>query len=334
MAKFKYSKEMFKVPGFVKEITTNKYVLYIVAFFALTNLLGYIMLNKNICVLLFVLIAYLMTYFTQNMVFVLAVPIFVVGFFAICKGTSEFIVEKYTNMKEVNVGDSVVSKSGEMSGVVESKEDGNVTIRLSPAEGDDESENSQEPTMTLSESEFMKNWESKSNGDEEEDMMDKDAKDMSDDTLNSMEDEQEEVLDEGFTPANDSSTAKKPKKHMKPGDKKKKGIVGAKTGDKAKGGSAMINPVKTKKLGFENMENGLGSQGMAGLAGDTQSLIKNQKALMDAMQSMGPMLQQAKGMLDSLDVGGLGSAISAITGGNGAAKESFGTMRPLGFSTF
>ena len=80
MAKMKLPKlpKKIKLPGFVKDLATNKYVLYIVAFFALTNILGYMMLGKNVCVLLFILLAYITTYFTKNMVFVLLVPMFLV----------------------------------------------------------------------------------------------------------------------------------------------------------------------------------------------------------------------------------------------------------------
>lgn len=306
MAKFKYPKEMFKVPGFMKEISTNKYVLYIVAFFALTNILGYIMLNKNICVLLFVLIAYVMTYFTSNMVFVLVVPIFVVGFFSICKGTAE-IVERYANMMEISVGDAVVTKSGDMSGTIEKKEDGNITIRISPTEGVEDVEGAEE-MITLDEAAFMKKWKASSD-DDKNDMAD--TQDMLDNELDSMGDTQEKTASKKT-----KSSSKKPSSNMQ---------------------DNVVDPLKSEIAAMTTMQDGLGSQGMAGLAGDTQSLIKNQQALMDAMKGMGPMLQQAKGMLDSLDIGGLGSAISAITGGNGGKKESFVSLSkasPLGFSPY
>jgi len=308
MAKFKYPKEMFKVPGFMKEISTNKYVLYIVAFFALTNILGYIMLNKNICVLLFVLIAYVMTYFTSNMVFVLVVPIFVVGFFSICKGTAE-IVERYANMMEISVGDDVVTKSGDMTGTIEKKEDGNITIRISPTEGVEDVEGAEE-MITLDEAAFMKKWKASSD-DDKNDMAD--TQDILDNELDSMGDAQE-------------GSASKKKKKTKSSSKKPSSNMQ----------DNVVDPLKSEIAAMTTMQDGLGSQGMAGLAGDTQSLIKNQQALMDAMKGMGPMLQQAKGMLDSLDIGGLGSAISAITGGNGGKKESFGSMKasPLGFSAY
>ena len=83
MAK-KSSKKILTVPKFMKDLTTNKYVLYLVAFVALINLLGYMAMGKNICVLLFILIAVITSYFSKNMIFVLAVPTFLVGFFAVC----------------------------------------------------------------------------------------------------------------------------------------------------------------------------------------------------------------------------------------------------------
>ena len=78
------SKNVLTVPKFLKDLTTNKYVLYIVAFIAALNVLGYMAAGKNICVLLFILIAAITSYFSKNMVFVLAVPTFLVGFFVIC----------------------------------------------------------------------------------------------------------------------------------------------------------------------------------------------------------------------------------------------------------
>ena len=87
------SKNVLTVPKFLKDLTTNKYVLYIVAFIAALNVLGYMAAGKNICVLLFILIAAITSYFSKNMVFVLAVPTFLVGFFVICD-----------SMKSVNEG--------------------------------------------------------------------------------------------------------------------------------------------------------------------------------------------------------------------------------------
>ena len=102
------SKNVLTVPKFIKDLTTNKYVLYIVAFIAALNVLGYMAAGKNICVLLFILIAAITSYFSKNMVFVLAVPTFLVGFFVICD-----------SMKSVKVGVT----AGELTDKSKSKSD-------------------------------------------------------------------------------------------------------------------------------------------------------------------------------------------------------------------
>ena len=102
------SKNVLTVPKFLKDLTTNKYVLYIVAFIAALNVLGYMAAGKNICVLLFILIAAITSYFSKNMVFVLAVPTFLVGFFVICD-----------SMKSVKEGVT----AGELTGKSKSKSD-------------------------------------------------------------------------------------------------------------------------------------------------------------------------------------------------------------------
>ena len=64
-----------KVPKSVLKLLENKYVLYFVLFLAITNLLGYMMIGNMNAVILFVLIGGLMTFFSKNMIIVLAVPL-------------------------------------------------------------------------------------------------------------------------------------------------------------------------------------------------------------------------------------------------------------------
>ena len=124
MAK-KSSKKILTVPKFMKDLTTNKYVLYLVAFVALINLLGYMAMGKNICVLLFILIAVITSYFSKNMIFVLAVPTFLVGFFAVCdavKSVKEGMKEGIhnddhkTEKKKKDQDDTVVVEEEEITG--------------------------------------------------------------------------------------------------------------------------------------------------------------------------------------------------------------------------
>ena len=64
-----------KVPKSVSKLLENKYVLYFVLFLAVSNLLGYMLIGNINAVILFILIGALMTFFSKNMIIVLAVPL-------------------------------------------------------------------------------------------------------------------------------------------------------------------------------------------------------------------------------------------------------------------
>jgi hypothetical protein len=60
-----------KVPSSVSKVLTNKYVLYFVLFLAATNVLGYIVMGQLTAALFFIVVAYLISNFSQNMIVVL-----------------------------------------------------------------------------------------------------------------------------------------------------------------------------------------------------------------------------------------------------------------------
>ena len=78
-----------KLPRSISNLLTNKYVLYVVAFFALTNVLGYMMIGYAKCVALFIVIGFIASQFTKNMILVLLAPLIIVNFIALCKRTKE-----------------------------------------------------------------------------------------------------------------------------------------------------------------------------------------------------------------------------------------------------
>lgn len=69
-----------KIPRSLTNLLENKYVLYIVFFLAVSNVLGYIMTGKTKSVIAFILIAYLVSLFSKNMIIILAVPLLVISF--------------------------------------------------------------------------------------------------------------------------------------------------------------------------------------------------------------------------------------------------------------
>lgn len=282
----KFPKNAFKAPGFVKDLTTNKYVLYLVAFLALTNVLGYMMLGKNICVLLFILIAYLTTYFTNNMVFVLIVPLFLVGFFSLCKSTDE-VIEGMDGMKK---GASVTRKSDNVEGVVIALDDDVMTI--SYKDGDED----MEEDVSIDTEEWIV----------AEMNMDNDADD--------------EVTKKSIT------KKKKSKKstNMSVGDDDEVESVNVDEFTTKGKKQDYVDHAATLDAAYSNLQSMLGEGGIKGLTEETQSLVKNQTQLAEAMKGMGPLLDQAQGMLKTMNLGDLGKDIGKMTNQlKGLSKDGF-----------
>jgi hypothetical protein len=78
-----------------------------------------------------------------------------------------------------------------------------------------------------------------------------------------------------------------------------------------KGGSR-VDMGSTLEQAYDDLNSVLGSDGIKNLTSDTQNLMKQQLHLAEAMKEMGPLMQQAQGMLKSLNIDGLGDLPSLI----------------------
>ena len=72
-----------KLNSVVSKFLTNKWVLNIISFIALLNVIGYLVMGNFNLVLLFIIIAGLTRYFSKNMIIVLGAPLLLVNLFAI-----------------------------------------------------------------------------------------------------------------------------------------------------------------------------------------------------------------------------------------------------------
>jgi hypothetical protein len=84
-----------------KEVVTNKYVLYVVLFIALTNVLAYLGTSNYIGLAIFSLIGLLTSYFTKNMTIILLVTIVVSSFIHISRRTVEGMKNKESKKDKV-----------------------------------------------------------------------------------------------------------------------------------------------------------------------------------------------------------------------------------------
>ena len=76
-----------KLNSAISKFLTNKLVLHIVAFLALFNVIGHMMIGHYNIVVYFILIALLIRYFSKNMIVVLGVPLILVNFMSLNYGS-------------------------------------------------------------------------------------------------------------------------------------------------------------------------------------------------------------------------------------------------------
>ena len=80
-----------KINQVVSKGLENKYVLYIVLFFAITNLLGYLMIGDIRILAFFGLVGFVVSKFSKNMIIVLGTAMIATNFFLAGRKTSQVV---------------------------------------------------------------------------------------------------------------------------------------------------------------------------------------------------------------------------------------------------
>jgi hypothetical protein len=120
---------------------------------------------------------------------------------------------------------------------------------------------------------------------------------------------------------------------VKPDEKKKEvEKFGNKNASKLSGaapvntdGGSRIDYASTLEGAYDNLDKILGSDGINKLTGDTQKLMDQQQKLFNSMQSMAPMIENAKGMMAGFnpeDLKGLAGIASSLTGTGAPAPKA------------
>lgn len=78
-----------KLNSAMSKFLTNKWVLNIIAFLSLLNVIGYLVMGNMNAVIYFIIIAVLVRYFSKNMTIVLGVPLIIVNLLALKGNTLE-----------------------------------------------------------------------------------------------------------------------------------------------------------------------------------------------------------------------------------------------------
>lgn len=218
-----------KIPKSVSKLLENKYVLYVILFLAVTNMLGYMVMGNITPVIFFIIVGYLVSIFSKNMIIVLIVPLLLTNILmAGSKAVEGFSV------KDTTATDTATAAPVTTTVPVTTKKQGTTA-----------------PAQSITSTPIS----------------------QGSDTV--------------VTP---------PPTHSD------------ESGDQPQGMTTMykktnrIDYAATVEDAYEDLNKILGGDGIKRLTDDTQRLMQQQVQLADAMKSMTPLLEQAKGMLQGFDL--------------------------------
>jgi cytoskeletal protein RodZ len=235
-----------KIPKSVAKLLENKYVLYIILFLAVTNLLGYMVMGSIAPVIFFIIVGYLVSIFSKNMIIVLLVPLLLTSILMAGSKAIEGFDNPIALDETVHATTSTTPSSTTPS---------STTTTTTP------------PSTTIA---------TKKQG-----------------TVSST------PLSQGS-----NNVVTPPMQTTDNTD-----AVGDPVGQQQQGMTTMyhkknnrIDYAATVEDAYEDLNKILGGDGIKRLTDDTQRLMGQQIQLADAMKSMTPLLEQAKGMLQGFDL--------------------------------
>ena len=206
-----------KVNKIINKLLTNKYVLYIVLFLAITNVLGYLMVKDFESIALFIALGVISSYFSKNMIIVLSIAML---------GTN-FV---FANNK----------------------------IREGMTEGHSSNHHPHKKKKRKKKNKMRKQQEQEEEEEDDEEMT-------------------------NLTPA--------PVKSNKASEEDDED-------DESPGGR--IDYAATMEQAYDNLSNLIGKGGISNLSKETKSLLNQQKQLAGQLESMGPLLKDAKSLINGL----------------------------------
>ena len=108
-----------KVPKFLEKVITNKYVLYLMVFVSIVYILGFLHIQSWDNLGLFVVVGLLTTYFTKNMVIVLAMAILIAN----CNVCKDVAIRKLPKLFGIHEGFKGKGKEGKSDDEEEEEEE-------------------------------------------------------------------------------------------------------------------------------------------------------------------------------------------------------------------
>lgn len=284
-----------KVPMLLK----NKYVLYVLLFVGIMNILGYVALEQYNALALFVVLGLLSSYFSKNMSVNLLVPIIGTGLMVVNDKVQEGFEEAHDNVEKNLKPQSVKS-----------------TARS-------------HPTSSASEQSLSDTGDALVKVSQKARQALKKAKSAEKKTASSTKDSQKQAqpVEEEEPQAPFAGCAKGTScPQGKVCNSQSECVTGFKN-NVPPSSPAAVNPADDESVGdridyaatmeqaYDNLQKMLGEGGMKNITNETKKLVTQQKDLMRTINSMAPVLNQAKETLKGMDLpnmGNLGNMIKKL----------------------
>jgi hypothetical protein len=278
-----------KLPKVVETMLNDKNVLYIVAFLAIMNFFGYIILRDSYALLIFLSVGFISTYFSKNMTVVLLSTLLLTNFITVL--SRNFIVNKEgfdATAAETDAAAATTTADSADSATATAKNPDSADSATATAKkpaiatgvagaGGASSKSSKKVAATAS-STKMATTVQKPNSQKEA---------MTELSPASLDDEDD-------LPINNR-----------------------------------VDYAKTLEKAYDNLENLVGKDGVNGLTSQTTVLMDQQQKLMENMKSMEPLLKTAQSFLDKFESSSMGKMFEKIPGmssmfGGGGAQNGGG----------
>ena len=288
-----------KLPKVVETMLNDKNVLYVVAFLAIMNFFGYIILRDSYALLIFLSVGFISTYFSKNMTVVLLSTLLLTNFITVL--SRNFVVNKEgfdaTAETETTEKNAATATGTGATGATAAA----ATPTGAPATA---SANAKKPVATGSGVAGAGSASSKA------------SKKVAA-SASSMATAVQKTNGQGQANKNGSTVTKEPMTELSPASLDDEDDLPV---------NNRVDYAKTLEKAYDNLENLVGKDGVNGLTSQTNVLMDQQKKLMENMKSMEPLLKTAQSFLDKFESSSMGKlfekipGMSSMFGGGGDVK--------------
>lgn len=277
-----------KLPKVIQSMLQDKNVLYIVAFLAVVNFFGYIVLRDSYALLIFLSVGFISTYFSKNMTIVLIVTLILTNFITVISRT---LVSSKEGFDADATPDPVADESATQVDGVAAKPAKAAAAPAKAAAAPAPAKAAPAPAKAAAAPLSGVTGAGTSGG--------KGSKVTTSASSLKTNNQKVEPMTE-LSPASINDEDDLPVNNR-------------------------VDYAKTLEKAYDNLENIVGQDGVRGLTSQTNTLMDQQQKLMENMKSMEPLLKTAQSFLDKFESSSMGKifdkipGMSSMFGGGGGA---------------